>query len=102
MNGLPVPEKFEVPELDFGLSLYLDAFLELDSERTHFHGPTRIPWSSIARYAEFNEFTKEQAENLFFFVRKLDEQVLKEIEEKQEAERKRIAAIAKVKKLAGK
>ena len=72
--GHPLPERIaNSPELQIGLQLYLQAFLNLDSERTD--GP--IPWSSIKDYAQAFEFDEEQSDDLFYFVRRMDNEYLK-------------------------
>lgn len=71
--GQPMPERIaNAPELKLGLQLYLQAFLDLDSER----GDGAIPWSSIANYAKTFDFDEEQTTDLFYFTRKLDTLIL--------------------------
>jgi hypothetical protein len=71
--GQPIPDRIEnAPELELGLNLYLIAFFDLDSERSHSFGYTRIPWSSIQDYAAANEFDGYQTECLNYFIRKMD------------------------------
>jgi len=81
--GEPIPERIaNAPELKLGLELYLFAFFDLDAERTHAFSPTPIPWSSIKSYAEFYEFSFEQTEELFFYIREMDNAHLKKIAKK--------------------
>jgi hypothetical protein len=81
--GNPIPDKIaNAPELEIGLHLYLQAFLDLDSERSHTNGLTAIPWSSVARYAEAFGFDDEQTEDLHYLVRKLDSEHLKRLQAK--------------------
>ena len=78
--GQPLPERIaNAPKLQIGLQLYLQAFFDLDSERSHAHAPTAIPWSSVANYARTFELDEEQTDDLFFHVRKLDNVQLKKI-----------------------
>jgi hypothetical protein len=85
-SGQPIPDRIaNAPELEIGLRLYADAFFELDSERSHGMGLTPIPWTSIADYASAWEFDDEQRADLFYFVRKLDQEHLKRLSEKQKA-----------------
>ncbi len=80
----PLPDKIaNAPELKMGLEIYLNAFFELDTERTHIFSFTPIPWSSMKNYAEFNGFDTEQTEDLIFYIRKMDEQHLKRLKSKQ-------------------
>ncbi|QBZ71727.1 hypothetical protein [Pseudomonas phage KP1] len=84
--GQPLPDRIaNAPELELGLHLYLQAFFDLDSERTHAVGLTPIPWTSISEYARVFEFDEEQTEDLFFFVRKLDSEHMKKLEAKEKA-----------------
>jgi hypothetical protein len=84
-NGEPMPERIaNAPELKLGLQLYLNAFLDLDSEREL--GP--IPWSSISNYARTFGFDEEQTADLFYFVRKTDNAVTRKRSEKQKADAK--------------
>ena len=73
MLGTPVPDYIKnKPELLPWLAVYLQAFNELDSERSHAMGFTKIPWSSIIRYAEHHNFSPEMTENLVLYVREMD------------------------------
>ena len=70
------------PVLLPGLELYLQAFLDLNSERNHNFGLMRIPWSSIKNYADHYNFNEEQTENLFYFINRMDNANLKELSKK--------------------
>lgn len=71
--GLPLPDFIaNAPELLQGLQLYLQAFFDLDTERSHAAGIVLIPWSAIKDYALANEFSEEQSEDLQFLIRKMD------------------------------
>lgn len=84
--GQPLPDRIaNAPELETGLQLFLQAFFDLDSERSHASGLTPIPWTSISAYAMAFEFDEEQTEDLYFFVRRLDSEHLKRLEAKQKA-----------------
>ena len=84
--GQPLPDRIaNAPELETGLQLYLQAFFDLDSERSHAQGLTSIPWTSIAAYAMAFELDEEQTEDLYFFIRKLDSEHLKKLAAKQKA-----------------
>lgn len=84
--GQPIPSRIaNAPNLIQGLEIYLQAFFDLDSERSHAMGPTSIPWTSISEYAKAFEFDETQTEDLFFFIKKLDGENLKRIEKKQNA-----------------
>lgn len=75
--------KDDVPELRFGLGLYLDAFYSLDTERSHSFGPVQIPWSKIQYFAEVNHFDDEQTENLHVFIAKMDGYELERVAKQQ-------------------
>lgn len=84
--GQPMPERIaNAPELQLGLQLYLEAFFDLDSERTHGKSLAPIPWSRIKGYAEAYEFDTEQTEDLIYFVKKLDNEHLKRLASKRKA-----------------
>jgi hypothetical protein len=70
------------PELQMGLQLYIQAFFDLDSERSHGAGLTQIPWTRIRDYAEAAELDEEQTEDLIFFVRRLDAEHIKRLAKK--------------------
>lgn len=81
--GQPVPDRIaNAPELEIGLHIYLQAFLDLDSERSHANGLTAIPWSSITSYANAFGFDDEQTEDLHYLVRRLDHEHLKRLQAK--------------------
>lgn len=83
-SGEQLPERIaNAPELNLGLNLYLQAFFDLDSERSHALGLTPISWSSIASYAQAHSFDEEQTEMLFVTIRRMDTEHLKRLEKKQ-------------------
>lgn len=55
-----------------GIRLYLEAFLDLDSERSNTFGPGRIPLSKIFEYAACYQFDTEQTEDLVYLIREMD------------------------------
>lgn len=72
-SGNPLPKRIaEAPELRPHLLLYIQAFFDLDSERSHAMAPTAIPWSKIKDYANAYSFDEEETEDLLFFIRKMD------------------------------
>lgn len=73
MMGQPLPDRIaNAPELYSGLELYLQAFFDLDTERSHSMGVTMIPVSAIKEYAIAYEFDNEQSEDLMYLIRKMD------------------------------
>jgi hypothetical protein len=84
-NNLPIPGKIEnAPELREDLRFYYEAFLELDCERDSGFQAGAIKWSSIKEYGQFHELEEEQFENLFFFIRRMDNIRLRELSKKNE------------------
>lgn len=81
--GQPLPDRIaNAPELFEGLQLYLQAFFDLDSERSHGMGIMMIPWQSIRHYALAYEFSDDQSEDLMYFIRKMDVAHTKRLKEK--------------------
>jgi hypothetical protein len=84
--GQALPDRIaNAPELQDGLQLYLQAFFDLDCERSHSQGLTSIPWTSVSAYAQAFGFDEEQTEDLHFFIRKLDSEHLKRLDKKQKS-----------------
>lgn len=81
--GQPLPDRIaNAPELKPGLELYMQAFFDLDSDRTHVLAPTPIPWSSVKDYAIAWGFDEEQTEDLFYLIRKMDNKHLERLSAK--------------------
>lgn len=82
-SGQPLPDRIaNAAELRLGLNLYLDAFFDLDSERSHAAGVTAIPYSRIRDYAVGYEFDSEQTEDLMYFIRSMDTAHMNRLAEK--------------------
>ena len=80
-----------MPELPVHLTLYYKAFLELDHDRVHGEfSPSSIPFSSIAKYAEFFDFEAEIAHDLLYFVRGLDNFYMNLLAKEYEARNKKL------------
>lgn len=80
----PIPDFIKnKPELDSGLDLYLQAYFDLDGERTHAFGPTPIPTTSIIAYAQAFKFGDEELDDLVFYVRAMDTENLKRVKKLQ-------------------
>lgn len=82
----PLPEKIaNAPELMLGLELYYSAFWDLTTCRQlGFGAAGAIPWSAIKDYAVAFDFDEEQAEDLFYFIRKMDNAYLEFYKPKEE------------------
>lgn len=84
--GDRIPDRIaNAPRLHLGLEIFIQAFYDLDSERSHGLGPTPISWSSIKGYALAYEFDDEMTDDLIFFVRGIDREHLKEVKRKQDS-----------------
>ena len=64
------------PKLPVGLLMYLEAFYELDTERTHRFALARIPWSKIIKYADRYGYDEDE---MLFFIRKMDDALLDQL-----------------------
>jgi hypothetical protein len=85
-TGQPIPDAIKnAPTLKLGLNLYFSAYTDLDSERTHYDGPTPIPWTAIKSYAVAHNFDSEETEDLFYFIKAMDNFNLNRISEKLKA-----------------
>jgi hypothetical protein len=82
------PEKFVGgPELRWGLQLYYDAFFDLDTERSHGFGYTRIPWHCIVAYAMYYNLDDEQTEELVTHIQAMDSAYIKKLKDDADAKR---------------
>lgn len=77
-DGLPLPQRIQnAPSLAFGMQLYYGAFFELSTCRQASMSLGPIPWTAIKDYAIAHELDEEQTEDLFHFVRVLDNEYLR-------------------------
>ena len=84
--GHPIPERIaNAPELRIGLMLYMQAFFDLDTERSHANGIMLIPWSKIQEYAVLNRMSEEQTYDLHFHIRAMDAEHTKRLAAKMKA-----------------
>ena len=74
------------PELIAGLELYYNAFFDLSTSRNQGMGIGRIPWTAIKDYGECFELSAEQMDDLFYFVRAMDNAYLEHYSKKKGAE----------------
>lgn len=82
----PLPDRIaNAPTLQIGLQFYLDAFFDLDAERTHALAPTPIPRSCIVEYAKEYRLSDEQKDDLIYIIRRMDNEHLKKIAAKTKA-----------------
>lgn len=81
----PIPANIQnAPELTLGLQLYLQAFFDLDSERSHAFSLVRIPGSKVREYAREFDFDEEQSELLAFYIAEMDGAHLARLKKKQD------------------
>lgn len=74
----PLPDRIaNAPTLLMGSQFYLDAFFDLDSERSHGIAPTAIPRSSIVAYATEYGLENEEKDDLIYLIRCMDNDRLK-------------------------
>lgn len=82
-RGLPLPTKIrDAPVLQPGLELYLRAFHELDASRSFGMGEGPIPWGAIEQWCVAVGMTEEEAEDVHYLVRQLDNAYLRHKAEK--------------------
>jgi hypothetical protein len=75
------------PELRWGLQLYFDAFNDLNTERSHGSGWTRIRWSDVVRYAEYFDYTEDQTDRLLAHIFAMDIEYINKLDADAEAKR---------------
>jgi hypothetical protein len=74
----PLPDRIaKAPTLLLGSQFYLDAFFDLDAERSHAMAPVAIPRSCIVEYAKEYELDEEEKDDLIYLVRCMDNDRLK-------------------------
>jgi hypothetical protein len=79
----PIPEKLaNPPQITLGDEFYLEAYLELDTERSKSMGIERIPFSSIVLYGQFYGLSFDECSELLFVVRLIDNAMVKYYNEK--------------------
>lgn len=80
--GLPLPDRIaNAPELFLGSEFYLQAFFDLDSERSHGMGLVHIPRSAIRDYAIEYELDENETDDLHCYIRAMDNVNLKYLED---------------------
>ena len=88
-DGRNVPDTMlNAPELRVGLQFYIEAFFDLDSERSHGESLSPIPWGKIKDYAQTYECDEEQTADLFYLVKQMDADHLKRLAAKMKAKTK--------------
>lgn len=87
--GQPIPARIaNAPELHIGLELFINAFFDLDTERQAGYSIGPIPWSKIKEYSVAYAFDEDLTEDLFYFVKALDNAHMKRLEAESKAKSK--------------
>ncbi|RKW55983.1 MAG: hypothetical protein D8B57_02400 [Prevotella sp.] len=74
---MPLPESIaNAPDLQIGLELYLEAFMDLTTTRQLGMAAGPIPWNYIREWGVYNELNAEQMDSLFYHIRHMDEAYL--------------------------
>ena len=82
-DNKPLPEHIlKKPQLFPGLDLFLDAFYDLNADRQMGMSVGKIPFTAIRAYADEYQFEGLQREDLFYFVKAIDDAVVKSISKK--------------------
>jgi hypothetical protein len=82
--GIPIPSEFEdAPEILEGCKVYYDAFVSLDTERSHGMGFTAIPWSKIKNYCDHYGFNIHDTEDFLNIITDLDYEYILYLSSKQ-------------------
>ena len=83
-SGMPVPDRIrDAPSLLPGLGLYYGGFMDLVSSRPiGVSGPGPIPWTAVEAYCRALDLDEEQADDMHYFVTKLDAEWLRHQQER--------------------
>lgn len=74
----PLPDRIaNAPTLYIGSQFYIDAYFDLDAERSHSMGPTAIPRSAIVAYAAEYDLEDEEKDDLIYLIRRMDNDRIK-------------------------
>ena len=81
-GGKPPERVTNKPKLASGLMFFFDAFYDLDTERSlaDLHP---IPWSKIVLYAEYHQLKREEADDLLYLIREVDNAFLRRLAERR-------------------
>lgn len=95
-NNEPLPDFIaNAPELEEGLFFYLQAFFDLDSERTSGMNRGQIPFFKIIKYAKHYKLDDDEESVLVHHIRLMDNAHLKRLADKDAEEQKRNEAKTK-------
>ena len=86
----PLPDKIaNTPELEMGLEYYLEAYLDLSSDKDVGMGEGPIPWSAINAYATRYDIVDEEFERLAAMIRTVDSEILNHKQKKHKRDMKK-------------
>ena len=75
---LPLPKRIaNAPELWLGLELFYDAFWDLNSCRDAGWSLGPVPWTVIHDFATAFQLDDEQFDDLYYYIRRMDDAYLK-------------------------
>lgn len=81
--GGEVPDRIlSKPTIAAGLSLFLEAFYDLDTERS-LADLQPIPWSKIVQYGEYHGLKRDEVSDLLYFIREADNAFLQRVAAKR-------------------
>lgn len=82
-SGEAIPDRIlNAPVLEQGLAFYLNAFFDLDAERSQGMSLGHIPWIATLTYGTYYGLDTEELDDLFFLIRELDNAHLKRLDAK--------------------
>jgi hypothetical protein len=82
--GQPIPDKLaNPPQIADSIYFYLEAYFELDTERSKSMGTERIPFSRIVNYAKHVGLSHSECNDLISIIRLVDNGMIKYYNEKE-------------------
>jgi len=79
----PLPDRIQnAPDLHMGLELYFGAFMELNTCRSTGWSAGPIPAWCIDEFCSRNELDSDEAEDMHYLIRQMDQEFLKYMERK--------------------
>lgn len=84
LAGEPIPERIaNRPRIEATETFWYQAFFDLDTERSHGNGLTKIPRSAMVAYAKECGLTEIEKFELIFVLRRVDDEHLDELAKKR-------------------
>lgn len=76
-QGQPIPRKIrDAPALRLGLELYFMGYQDLARSRPGGLTTGPIPWGAIQEYCAWNELSREQTEEMHFYISRMDQALI--------------------------